>query len=547
MLFRSEVVSIYRRALDAYADNPTGWSVPDEVDARLRQAFNREFTAGLLLGENGRAFYNPERPGNQGLSVGKVAAVVGDRVRVTLARPVRAGDVLAFMSGGKEIVNTLAHAAGQTLEIKSDAARSLRPGERLVRLFDSSRSAALRAQYQAYATSPLPLAWHVTGKHGTALTLCLQQGGASVRVQSDLLLDHAQGEGLTLEGLSRQLSKLGDTPFVQAGMTADLPPRLFLPVSEINACRRRAVSAMIDTLFGQSDPVVLPPAMPALGRAPGKQTGGCLGVTVCSSDEALAAARSGAEWLAVGREWVETDLPQLLAVYRSVRADVDIPVALRLPRVLHTDEEEWVLSRLDGSEEIIASAPGILHAAASKGCVVRGDSGLNVFNSLTPTALPLASATLSPELNRGEVMAVLANSAVPLEIAVHERTLLMVHENCILGGGGCTRGRGCHHHDMLLDRKGLNFPVYTDYRCRSYLLNAHTTSLIGHLADMVSGGASRLRLELAGEGSEVVAQAVALYKSSLERRSNDQAASAREQVTELFGELTRGHWQRGVG
>jgi putative protease len=542
----AEVVSIYRRALDDYASNPQTYAVPEESDARLRQAFNREFTAGLLLGESGDKFYNPERPGNQGLPVGKVAAVVGDRVRITLERPVTAGDVLAFLSGGKEMISTTSRFPGQTLELRSDAARGLRQGESVIRLFDSSRSGELRRQYEGYAPSALEVSWRVSGAYGAPLVLDMQHGKSSIRVESELNLDYAQNEGLTSESLSRQLSKLGDTPFVQKNLAMHLPPGLFLPVSEINSCRRRAVSAMLTRLFGQSDPVSLPLAMPAwaqpstLGHAAG------LGAMVASLEEAKAAVRAGAEWLGVGREWVEDDLEELFAAYYSVRDALEIPVALRLPRVLHTDEEDRVLAQLVGDEEIIASAPGILHAAAGKGCLVRGDSGLNVFNSVTATSLPLASATLSPELNRSEVVAALTASKLPLELVVHDRTLLMIHENCILGGHGCTRSRGCRKQDVLCDRKSMNFPVHTDYRCRSYLLNARTTSLIGHLPDILAQGAGRLRLELAGIGPDAVYEAVSLYKASLHQRDADGVKSAREHVAALFGDLTRGHWQRGV-
>ncbi|HSL93425.1 MAG TPA: DUF3656 domain-containing protein, partial [Bacillota bacterium] len=542
----AEVVSIYRRALDDYATDPLAYLVGDEDEVRLRQAFNRDFTAGMLLGERGDKFYNPQRPGNQGLVVGRISAVAGDRVRVVLERAVSAGDVLAFMSGGKEVMSTRTADVGQIIELRSDAARGLRHDEPVMRLFDSRRSAELRAQYKEYTPPTLPVNWHVSGSHGTPLVISMHCGANTVTTKSTVALDYAQNDGLTAETLSRQLSKLGDTPFVQGRLTLDLPPGLFMPVSEINACRRLAATTMVHQLFGQAHPVELPLTRPTLAKPSIVSDATSLGVIVASLDEAVAAVGAGAEWLGVGSEWIETDLAGLLDVYRSVRAAVDMPVALRLPRVLHSDEEAFVLARLDGSEEIIASAPGILYAAAGRGCVVRGDGGLNVFNSLTPTSLPLASATLSPELNRNEALAVLAKSALPLEIVVHGRTLLMVHENCILGEHNCSRSSGCRSQDLLRDRKGLDFPVRTDYRCRSYLLNAHTTSLIGHLPDMVAHGAARLRLDLAGTGPEAVAVTVALYKASFDQRDADGVRAARVHVGAVFGELTRGHWQRGV-
>ncbi len=153
----------------------------------------------------------------------------------------------------------------------------------------------------------------------------------------------------------------------------------------------------------------------------------------------------------------------------------------------------------------MTSSLGGVRLAVSLGCIVRGDIGLNIFNS---------------------------------------HSVRMIHENCVLQGR-CTGARNnCIGADTLTDRKNLDFPISTDYLCRSYLQNSRTLSLIDSLHILVQS-VSRVRLEVAGEGVESVGRATSLYRQGL-LSAQYPAESLRKQVEEIWGDLTRGHWQRGV-
>lgn len=541
----AEVVSIYREALESYLESPGGYHVPPDVPPRLSQAFNREFTTGLMLGASGSEFYNPKRPGNQGLFVGKVIDAKAKRTVVLLEGDVSAGDLLAFLSAGTEIMSPTSRLSGETLELRSDPAVTPLPGEIVTRLFDSRRSADLRSAYLSHEPELAPVSWHITGAVGLPLRLRAGNGEVFVTVESESALSYARTQALSHSGVQQQLAKLGGTPFVLGEVVYDLPDGLFLPLSELNDCRRRATEKLVNLVYGQPHSVVLPVrhVAPKAKRGMGKTT---IGATVLSVTEARAAVSAGADWLAFGREWIESGLLGHIAAFREVRSSVNVPVALRLPRILHSDEESQIIALIEPDWEVLASSPGIILAAGAAVSIVRGDIGLNVFNSATASSLPLSSATLSLELNRDEVVAALETCTVPLEMIVHDRSLLMVHENCILGDGSCSRQGHCRRRDTLHDRKGLDFPVHTDYRCRSYLLNSRPLSLIGHLRDMTALGISRLRLELAGEGAERIAETVRLYRRSIGGSAGDSGKDLRDDIITLWGELTRGHWQRGV-
>jgi len=102
---------------------------------------------------------------------------------------------------------------------------------------------------------------------------------------------------------------------------------------------------------------------------------------------------------------------------------------------------------------------------------VRGDYGLNVFNSETLKALRnlgLMSATLSFELLLSEIHDM--SKPIDTELIVYGRLPLMITEICIAKNstGACT----CDSFSGLVDRQGALFPVVPEFGCRNTLLNS---------------------------------------------------------------------------
>jgi len=114
---------------------------------------------------------------------------------------------------------------------------------------------------------------------------------------------------------------------------------------------------------------------------------------------------------------------------------------------------------------------GHIQFARSHGMTVRGDFGLNAFNSETLHALGnlgLKSATLSFELRLAEIRDL--SKPIDTELIVYGRLPLMLTETCIVKNstGACT----CDSFSGLVDRQGALFPVVPEYGCRNILLNS---------------------------------------------------------------------------
>ena len=88
------VVRAWRRALDMLRDGAWGAAAVSALGRELGRSFNRGFTDAYLRGRSGAELMSFERAINQGVRVGRLAAVGHEEVTVELDAAVSAGDTL---------------------------------------------------------------------------------------------------------------------------------------------------------------------------------------------------------------------------------------------------------------------------------------------------------------------------------------------------------------------------------------------------------------------------------------------------------------------
>lgn len=88
------VVRVWRRALDILCDGAWDSGAVEELERELGRSFNRGFTDAYLRGRSGAELMSFERAINQGVRVGRLAAVGHEEVTVELDAAVAAGDTL---------------------------------------------------------------------------------------------------------------------------------------------------------------------------------------------------------------------------------------------------------------------------------------------------------------------------------------------------------------------------------------------------------------------------------------------------------------------
>ena len=156
---------------------------------------------------------------------------------------------------------------------------------------------------------------------------------------------------------------------------------------------------------------------------------------------------------------------------------VETQLAAILPRVVWSGENPGLAEQLKsvylmGVRQLLVGNLGQIKIAKAAGFAVRGDFGLNIYNSRAMhylRTIGVDSQLLSFEMTMPQIRDV--SKAVPSEVMIYGRLPLMLMENCVMKNrtGTCS----CQTtQTKLTDRMGEEFPIVKDPgTCRNILLN----------------------------------------------------------------------------
>ena len=292
--------------------------------------------------------------------------------------------------------------------------------------------------------------------------------GRSITV-SGAVPEAARNRSLTPEELHARLQKTGGTAFVCRRADISLEDGLMLSAGSVNALRREALEGLRALLTCPPERRVFPtPALPETDEA---HTG------APALTASVTYAHQLTRELAQSVAYLYLPLSLLDEVDLDAYAGCTKPCAV-LPRIFRTEDEGEFRRILQAHPQLAAVAVsnlGHLPIVAGLGLEVRGDLGMNVFNSrslLFLRELGLQSATVSAELRHQQIRDL--RKYLPCEAVVYGRLPLMITENCPLRcAGQCGRGAG----GVLTDRTGAAFPVLCGHGCRSEIQNSKTLFL----------------------------------------------------------------------
>ena len=368
---------------------------------------------------------------------------------------------------------------------------------------DRALFARARATYENTEVRRVPVQMTMQVKLGQpALLTVADDQGFWAQAQGPVP-QYAVNRPLTEYTLIDRLGKTGGTPYYLSGAQVDLDPGLTLSAADINALRREALSRL-SALRGQ-----------VRTRPEGK-----------FAQPAVYAAHRGKPVFTVSIQTVNQITPALLAfqpalLYMPLNLLVsghpsvalacqNLRVCAVLPRVILDGEWDAIFrqlaqAKLLGVSEALVGNLGMIDPLRRAGYQLRGDFGLNVFNSGSANyyaALGFSALTASFELTLPQIRDL--SKPVPMELIAYGRLPLMITENCVIHNrtGSCTCGSG---QCSLVDRTGSRFPVVRDGgTCRSVILNSRKLYWADKLGELSSLGLWGLRLSFTTENDQQV-------------------------------------------
>lgn len=341
--------------------------------------------------------------------------------------------------------------------------------------------------------------------------------------------ERAKRQGVTANYIIEQMYKTGGTPFTVVENQAKADEGLFLPAAEINELRRKLISEL-------SEKRMTPPqrrsfAMPVAPEDRGRR-GEPEAIFQITTAEQLTP-----ELAALKPHFLYAPAAVMAENYSSVLPFLTggtTPVTV-LPRVITDDETEEIFSTLEklheyGVNQALIGNIGHVALAKQAGMEVRGDFGLNAFNSQTLDVLRAAgflSATASFELRIQQIRDM--QKPLDTEMIIYGRLPVMVSDQCIIrqSSGRCN----CQVPGQLADRTGSVFPVMKEFGCRNVIYNAHKLFLADRRDELLSAGLWGMRLLFTTESARECVEVAKAYLGMTDYQPNM---------------LTRGLYYRGV-
>ncbi len=389
--------------------------------------------------------------------------------------------------------------------------------------------ATARKQYAEGEMRRVPVHFYTVLEKGEHIKAIAFDDDGHKAIATGPVPERAKRQGLTEQYLTEQMFKTGGTPYNCIENKAKAEPGLYLPASEINELRRK----LIAQLSAERE------------KAPGRRTlripAPPVNVPAISDPARIYQVRTAEqltpELAELKPDYIYFPAMELAENFDPLRPFIDNgarPVAV-MPRVITDDQSREVYAALEklfdyGVNEALTGNLGHVFIARQAGMKVRGDFGLNAFNSYTLRVLQDAgfiSATASFELRLAQIKAMA--KPIDTELIIYGRLPLMVSDQCIIrqSAGRCN----CQTPGQLSDRMGSVFPVVKEFGCRNVIYNAHKLYLADKRDDLYALGLWGLRMLFTTESPRECVEVAKGYLGLTDYKPNV---------------LTRGLYYRGV-
>ncbi len=570
---RMKKVSYVRNIIGAYRDiiDQAGKRTVSQAK-QLEEGFNRGFSTAYLDNRAGRSMMTIAAPNNQGKRIGEARAS-GKGVTLTFTEMPEKGDLLKVIStSGQVVYITL----DEQWKKKSDWTFVGHPQEGALEgvVYLASKSQKEKGfRGLAEFARKIPLYAYLEGTEGETVSLTLlTDKGQSITVTNDYELQIAQKVPTSLEKITAQLGRLGNTVFSLSHVSIPDGPYMW-PTSVLNELRREAIERLEEDLDGQywaekkaielttfhNNPRVSGVADKKLKDL--VANGPIVSIHLDELDQVKAAIDSGAKKIIFGGDrWKRT--PYDSSIYNEVGAlcrKAQVYVSLSTPRVVRESESTaykqtlaaMVAAQPDSISIHFLGALVWLEELGYQGSV-EGDTSLQVFNSNALAylqTLGLQSVALSQEATLHQIRKMAQSLSMPLEAVVQGQTELMISEYCVIGsflgnGEKANCPQPCQQKNYFLqDRKGEHFPLRTDPYCRMHILNSRELDMMPYIEELRTSGLAMLRIEGRQRDIGYITSTVSKYVQLL---TGTMSPPRKDSSQEGSQAITRGHYFKGI-
>ncbi len=544
------VVGAYRAIIDNQG------KAKKEDLKRLEEGFNRGFSQAYLKNCPGKEMMTIATPNNQGKLIGEVHC--SDKgLFISSSERLEEGDLLKIITSKDEVHYISVSSSWEYLmsqyrapifgayKGKAYKAASGKEEKNEVTLSSFSRKISVYA--------------YLEGKEGEPVSLTLlTDKGKSVTVYEDYLLQRARTAPTSLEKVTEQLNRMGNTVFSLKEVY--VPEGAYMwPASVLNGLRRKAVESLEQVLIEEYDKGARKNRKKCETRrfTPRKAwEEAIVSVRADEWEQVKAAVEGGAGKIIFGGDRFNR-IPYSLDIYRKVVAyckEHGVWISLSTPRIVREKEvnvyKETFTAMVKASPDSIS-----IHFLGALQWMeeldfdgqIEVDTSLNCFNQESLMFWKdkgAFSVAVSHEMTLGQIRMIGKTSSIPLEATVQGENELMVSEYCVIGSflgtgekGNCPRPCVKNHY-FLRDMKGEIFPLRTDPYCRMHIMNSKELDMSPYVKELMDAGVKILRIEGRGRSRDYILTMVDRYNRIIK---GENVVTEKKQQG-----ITRGHYFKGI-
>lgn len=574
------VTRMYRKHID-FIGSGRKFAVKDDDIRDLKLVFNRGgFTRGFLGRDSGSELMSIDSPSHRGIECGKIIEYDSraHAARIELSSGLRLGDVIKLNPGDEEsttitriLVNGEKAESGAAKEIvEVPTSQVWRKGDTVLKVHDKKLAEKAASTYSGRLFKKVPLYAQFAVSFGNPIELKVwDDEGNNVEIKGKKAAEEAKKVALTPEKVLEQLESTGNTPFYLAKTEIQMEDELFLPLSEINDVRRRAVEEIgrvriegrtkncgdEKTIKAEISRILEVKETPETKKSPE------ISVFIADSSllEQVKLFNISRVYIPSGEFFQDKIIPGVIEELVKKGKEV----FLSFPRITTKTEMENIyenITRIEnyGFSGVLVGNYGLVKMfKILKNFKINADYSFNLFNRFSVKTLEeqgLNGVTISPELELKQIEKAVNGANIETEAIVHGRIPLMISRFCMLRSLINGQNKGTRHCSIckkgtygLKDKTGVTFPiVFNPEQCHLEILNSKVLCMAWDIAAVKNTGIDHLRIDLRCEKQENMAEIVNMYSRLL-----DEGGEILEKYQEILERIkqegfTRGHYFRRI-
>ena len=463
----AQVTKTFRKLIDQYYENKEP-ILTKEDNKNLLKTYNRDFTLGYLFNED--HIINEKTSNHQGIPIGTIIDVNNKKITIQLTEDLNQEDAIRFEATNQGMyLNTLYDKKGLlTNHVPSNNICQIDNKFRTM-FKDLINTKVLKTidiklnkELNSKENKRNPIFMHFKANLGTNTILTIKYQDITIKTEGRPV-ERSINAPTTKDTILKQLSKLGNTPFIANKIDIEIDDNIFINIKELNELRRISIENLINSINQEpiKDFKLEIKELPKQNSNNPK-----ISISVNNEEQLNIALRNNIDYIYISDE----------NLYNKYKENQNI--YLKLDRVIEKHKEY-------NNERLLCTEFGsILKYKENNN--IRSDYYLNVANDYTINKfknLNIKSITLSVELET-EQLNKIKNKQLS-EIIVYGKPECMIIKNNIFNI--------TNEKTYIIDTKNNKYPVTTKNNF-THIYNHKNINLLDKLDRLKGFGTYRIEL-----------------------------------------------------